>query len=221
MNLAWMVSFLALCLTGIASAVPELEWDRTAAKVVMKPGETEVRVLYKVTNRSPSEIRFNRVESSCGCTAALPKKLTLGAGESTAVTAVFEKGNRRGKNGSILRVFLEGMVAPVARLKLEVDIHEVMTLQPEILYWREGKRGGRTLELRIDPSFADRLGELRFNRERLQVTPVTASVEKGFYVMTVEPLDYGESLREKLVFQALDRAGAVVDEKSVYVFVRP
>lgn len=96
-----------------------------------------------------------------------------------------------------------------------------MTLQPEILFWSGGKKGARTVELRMDRAFADRLGKLDFNEERLRVDLVTASVEKGFYVMTVEPLYYDVNLREKLVLQALDASGAVVEEKSVHVFVRP
>ncbi|NCG07959.1 MAG: DUF1573 domain-containing protein [Verrucomicrobia bacterium] len=216
-----MMGLMGLCLAGIASAVPELKWDRTVAKVEMGPRDLEAQVSYRVTNKSDATVRLNRVESSCGCTAALPEKQVLGAGESTVVTAVFEKGKRRGKNGSVLRVYLEGVAEPVAHLRLEVDILEIMTLQPEILYWNGGKRGARTVALHLDRTFADRMGAIQFDEERMKVSLVTVSAEKGFYEMTVEPLGYDVNLREKLLLQALNAAGAVVEEKSVHVFVRP
>lgn len=220
MRLVWMMGLMGLCLSGIASVVPELEWDRTEAKVKMGPQDLEARVSYGVTNKGDAELRLNRVESSCGCTAALPEKRVLGAGESTVVTAVFEKGKRRGKNGSVLRVFLDGAAEPVAHLSLEVDIHEVMTVQPEILYWSGGNRGARTVTLRLDRAFADRIGAIQFNEERVKVSVVTASAEKGLYEITVEPLDYDVNLREKLELQALNAEGVVVEKKSMHVFVR-
>ena len=218
----WML-LMVLVLAGLASAAPEveLEWERTETEVEMGPGDAEVRVEYRVRNTGAAELRFNRVESSCGCTAALPAKRVLAAGESTVVAAVFEKGKRQGRNESVLRVFLEGMPEPVAYLKLAVNIVEAMQLQPEILYWKRGVVGPREVRVQLHPDHAVKLGALGFNGEVLQVKAAPDSQKSGQYVLMVEPVAYGAGMREKVVVRALNSSGMVVGEKTLFVFVQP
>jgi len=217
----WLV-MPTLVLAGLASAAPEveLEWERTGAEVEMGPGDAEVRVEYRVRNTGAAELRFNRVESSCGCTAALPAKRVLAAGESTVVKAVFEKGKRQGRNENVLRVFLEGMPEPVAYLKLAVNIVEAMQLQPEILYWKRGMVGPREVRVQLHPDHAAQLGALSFNGDLMRVKAEPDPQTPGQYVLMVEPVAYERSLREKVVVRALNSSGAVVGEKTLFVFVQ-
>jgi hypothetical protein len=212
---------MALGLVGVASAAPQLEWDQTKVEVEMGPADALVQVEYRVRNTGATELRFNRVESSCGCTAALPEKRVLAAGESTVVTAVFEKGKRQGRNGSVLRVYLEGATEPVAYLNLEVNIIEAMELQPEILYWKRGVVGPRVVRVQLHPEHAAKLDTLRFNGDALEVKADLDPQKPGQYVLVVEPIAYDASLREKIVIRALNAAGKGVGEKTLFVFVQP
>jgi hypothetical protein len=213
---------LGLCMASAAWASgSELTWDRTQVSLEMGPKDTEARAVFRVTNTSEVAVTIGRVTSSCGCTASAMKQKVLKPGEATELTAIFEKGKRRGKNESIIKIYLKGGDEPIARLKLSVMIQAALSLRPEIVYWSGGRVGPRTVSIQLDLAYANTLAAIQFNPELLSVKQKAVEGSSGKFELIIEPRSYGVNLRERLMVKALDTSGAVVEEKQVLILVRP
>ena len=77
-------------------------WDALMKELTLKPGETEARFSFTLTNTSPAEVTISAVRTSCGCTVpklpSVPWKIAAGA------SGTFElKVDVRGKIGVLTK----------------------------------------------------------------------------------------------------------------------
>ena len=94
---------LNLCISQLLGAA-SLRWDRTEVDLEMEPGQEEIRANFEMTNEGEERIRIARIQANCGCTGSIIDRKILEPGESTVITATFNKGKRQGLNRNMLEV---------------------------------------------------------------------------------------------------------------------
>ena len=133
-----------------------LTWDRTEARIEMKPGETDVRATFKVTNNGDKALRIADIRASCGCTGSVIDRRIIEPGQSTEIEATFNKGKRKGKNHTKLEVYLDSQPKAVATLHMIVDVPELVKAEPRIVYWNERtSKSPRTIRVQLDERYLD------------------------------------------------------------------
>ena len=109
--------WLPLAVFSIAWSVPAAEprpatnahplvWDAMERVVAAKPGDTEAKFQFHVTNRSAAPVEIAQIEVSCGCTVAeLPATpWIIAAGGTGSFTAVVDFQGKHGKLVKTLQV---------------------------------------------------------------------------------------------------------------------
>ena len=212
----------AVLCSGAVLAKPALEWDRTTARIELKPGEEEARAGFKVTNNGEDTVRIARVKTSCGCTGSILNRRILRPGESTEIVGTFHKGRRKGVNRNKLTVFLDGRKEAVATLRMVVEIPTLVDATPRIVHWNERtKKTPRTVRVRLDGRYVDAVSEIRYDRSKLSVSRKKPSPEDDAHLLLeIRPNSYEEDLRETIDILATGGDG-MRGEASVYVFSRP
>ena len=117
----------------LAPALPSepnaLKWDADVKEYSAKPGETEARFTFWLTNVSSSEVLVNSVRTSCGCTVAKlpsqPWRLAPGAGGPIEVTV-----NLLGKSGRIAKGVNVDSSAGFKQLTVRVDLPAGAVVRP-------------------------------------------------------------------------------------------
>ncbi len=97
--------------------------------------ETEYTGIFKFTNKSNKAVKILEVNSSCGCTTALPNKRLFEPGESGEISATFDYGEREGKQMKSIRVETDQEENARIFLTLEVNIPSVMEFSPSVVMW--------------------------------------------------------------------------------------
>lgn len=208
------------CLVNVLSA-SSLTWDRTEARLQLAPNESMAKARYEVTNRSDQPLRIDRVESSCGCTGSVIGRRILKANESTAITATFNKGKRTGTNHNKLSVYIEGQQEPVATLHLIVDIPELITAKPQIVYWNSRtSQTARTVEVSLNPDYVQQLESIQFDDALVQVDRAPHTDTPHKFSLTIAPVDYSKALRHSIEIQCLTIDGTSTTQK-IHVFAQP
>lgn len=95
-----------LAVTAIAPTaagdISLIKWDAETKEYSAKPGESEARFTFSLTNTASSEVTINSVRTSCGCTTAklppMPWKISPGSNGSMEVVM-----NLAGKSGMIAK----------------------------------------------------------------------------------------------------------------------
>jgi mono/diheme cytochrome c family protein len=140
-----------------------LAWDAKQKEIQVKSGETEAKFVFAFTNVSSSAVTLQRVQTSCGCTAArLPKEpWVVEPGERGDISVVMDV---RGKSGRITKTAT--VFTSVGNVLLQVN--SVM-----------GAMGDRTKNLQI--AAADRQAPLRGECATCHVTPALGQTGKVLF----------------------------------------
>ena len=148
-----------------------LQWDSKQKEVAVKLGENEARFSFAFTNVSKSEVTLQRIQTSCGCTAArLPQEPWLippgGRGDISVVMDV--RGKMAGKTTKTATVFTS-----VGQISLMVSsIIPAATAEARSM----GDRG-RNLQI----AKADRQAPLRGECANCHVTPAVGKSGKALF----------------------------------------
>ncbi len=143
-----------------------LAWDAKQKEIQVKSGETEAKFVFAFTNVSSSAVTLQRVQTSCGCTAArLPKEpWVVEPGERGDISVVMDV---RGKSGRITKTAT--VFTSVGNVLLQVN--SVMSAA--------GAMGDRTKNLQI--AAADRQAPLRGECATCHVTPAIGTTGKVLF----------------------------------------
>ena len=218
--LAIRLLFLAGCLPLVSNA-SILLWDRTEARIQMSPEQDQAEVDYQVTNQGEDTLRIDRIETTCGCTNPIIEKRILKPGASTKITAIFNKGKRRGKTHSKLTVFMEGNSQPVATLHMIIDIPELVKTQPSVVYWnKQTERSPRTIRIRLDPKYVETISAIDYNESTLRLTQRKVDDSQTEFELEMEPINYENTLRETVEIKATGTNGYTGIGK-LHVLVQP
>jgi hypothetical protein len=210
----------ALLLPLVADA-SRLEWDRTEARIEMKPGEEDARAKYVVTNKGEETVRIARVKTSCGCTGSILDRKIIQPDESTTITGTFHKGKRQGLNHNKLQVYLDNQPDPVATLHMIVQVPKLVEAQPQIVYWNPStSKTERRIRITLDKRYVDEIRSIDYDRDLLTVVEETDPDGKADRILRIRPKSFKTQTRETVLIKARGKDGMTAEAR-LHVFVQP
>jgi len=215
----------ALLLTGLLAAnllhANKLSWDRTEVKLEMEPDQEEIRADFTVTNEGEERIRIARVKTSCGCTGSVIDRKILNSGESTTITATFNKGKRQGLNRNRLEVFIDNQAEPVATLLMNVEIPKLVEAQPQFVYWTpSGSKSERLVRIKLDQRYVDQIVEIEYDRSELVIVEEDDPKGEAARLLRITPKSYDDPYRGMITVIASGSKGRKAEAR-IHTFVQP
>lgn len=87
----------------------------------VKEGET-AKGTFIITNTGKSDLKIRKSVASCGCTASIPEKTTITAGESTNLNVSFNATGRSGTQSKTITVFSNDPTAPTQYVTIKAFV---------------------------------------------------------------------------------------------------
>lgn len=198
-----------------------LSWDRTEVDLEMKPDQKEIRASFNVTNKGEGKIRIARVKTSCGCTGSIIDRKILQPGDSTEIIATFNKGKRQGLNRLQLDVFIDSQPEAVAKLRMNVQIPELIEATPRIVYWTPtSSKSGRQVALTLDERYVDTIVKIEYDREKLDVVEEADPKKKAHRILRITPKSFDALYRGTITVKAIGKDNQRAEAK-IMTFVQP
>ncbi|MCX6356559.1 MAG: DUF1573 domain-containing protein [Candidatus Aureabacteria bacterium] len=151
-------------------------------------GVEKVEHLFKFKNTGKSDLSIDKVNTTCGCTAALASAKVIPPGGSGEISATFTVGNRQGPQTKHIYVVSNDPVEPKASLTLKGTITPPVSVEPTSIsiYDKEGMEP-RTVKIAQTLKEELKLGEVtqRLNLVTTKITPGTAEKGKKRYTLEV------------------------------------
>jgi hypothetical protein len=119
----WTILFYSLSITTFVvgqSKVKVIVNDTHHFGTILK-GQ-KVKHIFEIENITPKTIQIDRVETSCGCTAALISSKTLKPKQRAKITAEFDSENFQGYQEKSIHVYERHSKEPLVMLKIQVNI---------------------------------------------------------------------------------------------------
>ncbi|HBR67680.1 MAG TPA: hypothetical protein DEA16_06025 [Opitutae bacterium] len=214
------IPLLALLLPAAANA-SRLEWDQTEARIELKPDQEEAQTEFVVTNKGDETVRIARVRTSCGCTSSILNKKIINPGESTTITAIFNKGKRQGLNHNKLEVFLDDQTDPVAKLHMIVQVPKLVDAQPQIVYWNPSTaRSERRVRIKLDKRYVSEITSIEYDRSTLTITAESDPDGRVDRILRILPKSFETQIRESVLIHARGADGMKAEAR-LHIFVQP
>ncbi|HBR93640.1 MAG TPA: hypothetical protein DEA90_05690 [Opitutae bacterium] len=216
-----LFSFLFASFASLLTA-SALVWDSTEAHLKMEPEQEQIRTSFKVTNEGEKTVRIARVKTSCGCTGSILDKKIIKPGESTEITATFNKGKRQGLNRNRLQVFIDSQAEAVVTLAMNVEIPTLIKATPQIVYWSpSSSKTERRVQLSLDEQYMDKILRIDYDESRLTITEEPGEANKGIQrVLVIEPKDYDTLYRGTITVHASGPNNRKAETR-IHTFVQP
>ena len=216
-----LFSFLFASFASLLTA-SALVWDSTEAHLKMEPEQEQIRTSFKVTNEGEKTVRIARVKTSCGCTGSILDKKIIKPGESTEITATFNKGKRQGLNRNRLQVFIDSQAEAVVTLAMNVEIPTLIKATPQIVYWSpSSSKTERRVQLSLDEQYMDKILRIDYDESRLTITEEPGEANKGIQrVLVIEPKDYDTLYRGTINVHASGPNNRKAETR-IHTFVQP
>ena len=214
------IPLLALLLPAAANA-SRLEWNQTEARIELKPDQEEAQTEFVVTNKGDETVRIARVRTSCGCTSSILNKKIINPGESTTITAIFNKGKRQGLNHNKLEVFLDDQTDPVAKLHMIVQVPKLVDAQPQIVYWNPSTaRSERRVRIKLDKRYISEITSIEYDRSTLTITAESDPDGRVDRILRILPKSFETQIRESVLIHARGADGMKAEAR-LHIFVQP
>jgi hypothetical protein len=126
-------------LVGSVSARAEISWSKERVELRATALDSKVTASYRFKNSGPGKVRVMSVDGGCSCILHRGEGAEVGSGESGIVEVDFLIGERTGLQERVITVVTTGAKEQVHRLSLTVQIDEVVSLHPRLLYWTKGE----------------------------------------------------------------------------------
>ncbi len=198
-----------------------LIWDRTEARIELKPNEEEARATFTVTNRGEKTVRIARIKTSCGCTGSILDRKIIEPGKSAEVIGTFHKGKRQGLNHNKLEVFIDSQAESIATLHMIVQVPTLIDLQPKIIYWNaESTKTERSVRIQLDKRYVDEIAQILYNKGQLEILSEQDPTDPNKQVLRILPKSFESVMRETIVFKATGKDDQEAEAR-LHVFVQP
>lgn len=198
-----------------------LKWDRTEARIDLKPGEEEARASFILTNEGEKTVRIARIKSSCGCTGSILDRKIVEPGQSTEIIGTFHKGKRQGLNHNKLMVYIDSQADPIATLHMIVEIPTLIDLQARVIYWNaESSKTERTIRIGLDKRYIDEITEVLYNEKLLSLSREPDPVDKNKQMLRILPKSFDSLMRETIIIKATGKNDFEAETR-LHVFVQP
>lgn len=216
-----LLGIFLFALTTLSVSAAQLKFDRLEATIDLEPGQEEAKAVFNVTNEGAQSVRIARIKTSCGCTGSILDRKIIEPGESTEIVATFNKGKRRGSNTNRLEVFLDSEPDSVATLKMTVNIPELISAQPEIVYWNaSATKSSRTVKIVLDKRYLQKISGVDFDASFLEVTKETDPDGRSDLILEIAPKSYSEQIRQTITVSGTGKEGLQAEAR-IHVFVQP
>jgi hypothetical protein len=214
------ISLLALLLPAVGEAA-RLDWNQTEARIELKPDETQARAEFVVTNKGDETVRIARVKTSCGCTSSILNQKIIKPGESTTISAIFNKGKRQGLNHNKLEVFLDDQADAVAILHMIVQVPKLVDAQPQIVYWNPStSRTERHIRIKLDKRYVNEITSIEYDHAALTITAEPDPDGRVDRILHIRPKSFETQIRETVRIHARGAEG-IKAEARLHIFVQP
>jgi len=130
--LAGLALFTASCLSfGFkpVSPDPRLEVDRVQHDFGTIPPTEKIEAVFNVTNKGAKTLEISRIQTSCGCTAAMMDSQTIKPGETSRLKVTFDPRGKNGRQGKTLWLYTNDPQNPQKQLSIIADITAVTPVQ--------------------------------------------------------------------------------------------
>ncbi|MCX6340562.1 MAG: DUF1573 domain-containing protein [Candidatus Aureabacteria bacterium] len=150
-------------------------------------GVDKVEHIYKFTNEGKGDLKIDKVNTTCGCTAALLSANTVPPGGKGEVTATFTVGGRQGAQTKHIYVLSNDPADPKATLTLKGTITPQVSVEPSSISISDKEKDtSRTVTIAQTTDESLTLGEIS-QRLNLVTTKLTEGTpEKGKKRYTLE-----------------------------------
>jgi Protein of unknown function (DUF1573) len=149
-----MKVLLSLLLALATPAVAQLKWESRDQTFAPGPQDKQVVAKYRFTNIGAAPVTISDVQTSCGCTTAVPKKWEYAPGESGEIEATFQFAGHIGHQEKWIFVTTSSAPRDPTLLRLIVNIPIAVTIEPEFLLWRVGEQAEpKTIRIVVADSF--------------------------------------------------------------------
>lgn len=217
--------FLSLATVSLFAAqllsASNLSWDRTEVDLEMEPEQEEIRATFNVTNRGDERIRIASIKTSCGCTGSIIDRKILQPGESTDIIATFNKGKRQGLNRNQLDVYIDSQPEPVATLRMNVRIPNLVAAMPQVVYWSPtGSKTERRVTITLDERYMDSIREIDYDRNKLNVIEEEDPSGTATVILRITPKSFDELYRGSVIVSARGKGGRKAEAK-ILTLVQP
>jgi hypothetical protein len=214
------IALLALILPQAAEA-SRLEWNKTEARIELKPDQEEARAKFVVTNKGEETVRIARVKTSCGCTGSILDRKIIEPGKSSTITATFNKGKRQGLNHNKLEVFLDNQPDAVATLHMIVQVPKLVEAQPSLVYWNPStSKTERQIRITLDKRYVSEISSIEYDRSVLTITEEADPNGKADRILRILPKSFKTQTRETVLVEARGEDGMKAEAR-LHIFVQP
>ncbi|MCE9611013.1 MAG: DUF1573 domain-containing protein [Chthoniobacter sp.] len=188
MHFRLFVCLVALLLPTVPGRA-QLKWDNPAQQFQRTPADEGIEAFYTFRNVGKLPVTITGLRASCGCTTPHLEKKTYAPGETGTVTARFVFGDRKGPQHKTIEVSTDEEGAPPVVLDLRVLIHDPLSIEPTLVYWKRGEPGeAKTMQLTAEAGQPVRIKNVISSNPRLPAKLVTVKAGES-YVVSVKPAD--------------------------------
>ncbi len=177
-----------------------LQWTSRTVALQAQLDERSVRAVYVFRNVDDRPVRILAVKTSCGCTTTIRPKESYAAGESGAIKVDFEIGGFTGRQEKQIWVTTDADPERTEELRLIVDIPQLLTVVPRIVWWSIGNEcADKTVTITVHPDAKAgtpeiRSGDANMSHRLERISPCV-------YRLHVRPQSTERAIRTALVVQ--------------------
>lgn len=129
---------------------PRIEISETTVELGKVRSRQKVQEKVTLKNSGDAILKISKVQSSCGCTAAVPGKKELAPGESTMLDISFTAGLYPGKTQKTVTIHSNDPKSPATAVKVAAEVVTRATAEPSRLsFGKVGLGEGATMKLVI------------------------------------------------------------------------
>jgi hypothetical protein len=120
---------------------PHLTFDVNTVDFGIMDQESEESKEVTFQNTGTETVEISDVQSSCGCTAAVPTDRTIDPGEKGILNVTFKSGKSQGDVEKVITVVTNDSISPTYRLPVIAHVKTDITMEPRALDFGEVKLG--------------------------------------------------------------------------------
>jgi hypothetical protein len=117
----------------------ELSWDTLAVDRLAELGAPSIDVTFRFKNSGDAPVTITSVRTSCGCTSANLTKKDYAPGESGELKVTYRFAGQVGAQEKTISVTTSDAPDRPTILALRVQIPELVTVSPRMLWWSVGE----------------------------------------------------------------------------------
>ncbi len=180
---------LAALLLLTASGLAQLRWDNPIQEFQRTPQDEGIEVRFTFRNAGAAPVTIKSLRASCGCTTPHLEKKTYAPGETGEVVARFVFGGRKGPQRKTIEVLTDEASAEPVILDLRVLIHDPLTIEPALVWWKKGEPGeAKAVQLTAEAGQPVKIKRVISSNPRLAAKLATIKAGEQ-YLISVKPTD--------------------------------